>query len=237
MNGLSTTVDTMTTLTAIAAATPERPPSHPSRLLVTGLLVGPLFTAGYLVEGAFRGDGYSQLRHPVSSLGLGPHGWEQIATFEVCGLLVVLFSIGLRRTLRTGPGALAVPLLVAVWGIGLIGAGIFVTDPVGGYPTAASPVTWHGQLHDLAFSLPGFAALALAMLTATVAFARRRSGWFALYSALSGAAFAVLFAFATMGFSGIDPWTSAAGLWQRLCVSVGWLWLAFLALNCRRTAH
>jgi hypothetical protein len=59
------------------------------------------------------------------------------------------------------------------------------------------------------------------MLTATVASARRRSGWFALYSALSGVAFAVLFAFATMGFSGIDPWTSAAGLWQRLCLSAG----------------
>ncbi len=227
----------MTTLTAIAAATPERPPSRPSRLLVAGLLVGPLFTAAYLTQGAFRGNGYSPLRHPISSLALGPQGGEQIASFGVCGLLVVLFSIGLRRTLRTGPGALAVPLLVAVWGVGLIGAGVFVTDPVGGYPTAASPVTWHGQLHDLAFSLPGFAALALAMLTAAVAFARRRSGWFALYSALSGVAFAALFAFATMGFSGIDPWTSAAGLWQRLCVSVGWLWLALLAPNWRRAAR
>jgi hypothetical membrane protein len=230
-------VDDMTTLTAVAAATPERPPSRPSRLLVAGLLVGPLFTAGYLTEGALRGHGYSQLRHPVSSLGLGPQGWEQIANFVVCGLLVLLFSIGLRRTLRPGPGALAVPLLVAVWGIGLLGAGIFVTDPVGGYPTAANPVTWHGQLHDLAFSLPGFAALTLAMLTASVVFARRRSGWFALYSALSGVAFAVLFAFATMGFSGIDPWTSAAGLWQRLCVSVGWLWLALLAANRRRATR
>jgi hypothetical protein len=42
---------------------------------------------------------------------IGPQGWEQIANFGVCGLLVVLFSIGLRRALRTGPGALAVPLL------------------------------------------------------------------------------------------------------------------------------
>ncbi|GAA3336010.1 DUF998 domain-containing protein [Amorphoplanes nipponensis] len=227
----------MATLTVIAAATPERPPPRPSRLLVAGLLAGPLFTAAYLTEGAARGNGYSQLRHPVSSLALGPHGWEQIANFGVCGLLVVLFSIGLRRTMRTGPGALAVPLLVAGWGVGLIGAGLFVTDPVGGYPTAASPVTWHGQLHDLAFSLPGFAALTLAMLTAAVASMRRRSNRFALYSALSGLAFAVLFAFATMGFAGVHPWTSAAGLWQRLCVSVGWLWLAVLAAGHRRAAR
>jgi uncharacterized protein DUF998 len=227
----------MTTLTAISAATPARPPSRPSRLLAAGLLAGPLFTACYLAEGTFRGHGYAQLRHPVSSLALGPQGWEQIGNFVVSGLLVVLFSIGLRRTLRPGPGALAVPLLVAVWGIGLIGAGVFVTDPVGGYPTAATPVTWHGQLHDLAFSLPGFSALILAMVTATVTFARRRSGRFALYSALSGAAFTVLFAFATMGFAGTEPWTSAAGLWQRLCVSIGWLWLMLLpaaAANSRQ---
>jgi hypothetical membrane protein len=200
------------------------------------LLVGPLFTAAYLVEGAFKGHGYSQLRHPISSLALGPQGWQQIANFVICGMLVVLFSIGLRRNLRPGSGGLAVPLLVAVWGVGLIGAGIFVTDPVGGYPTAATPVTWQGRLHDLAFSLPAFAALALAMLTASVAFARRRSGWFALYSALSGVAFAVLFVLATMGFADLEPWNSGAGLWQRLCVSVGWLWLVLLAANRRRRA-
>jgi hypothetical protein len=121
--------------------------------------------------------------------------------------------------------------------VGLIGAGIFMTDPIAGYPTAATPVTWHGRLHDLAFSLPGFAALALAMLTAGVAFARRRSGGFALYSAVSGVAFGVLFVFASMGFAGVDPWVSAAGLWQRLCVSVGWLWLALLAVNRRRAGR
>jgi Protein of unknown function (DUF998) len=170
----------MTLLTTTTAAVPDRPPSRPGRLLVAGLLAGPLFTVTFLIQGAFRGHGYSQLRHPVSSLALGLQGWEQIANFVVCGLLVVLFSFGVRASLRPGPGSLIVPLLVTVWGIGLVGAGIFVTDPVGGYPTAASPVTWHGRLHDLAFSLPGFTALALAMVTASVAFARRRSVWFAL---------------------------------------------------------
>ena len=219
----------MAILTAVAAATPrEPPPPRPSRLLVAGLLAGPAFTAAYLLEGAFRGHGYSALRHPVSSLALGSQGWTQIANFVLCGLLVLLFAIGLRRSLRPGPGALAVPLPVAVWGLGLLGAGVFVTDPVGGYPTAASPVTWHGQLHDLAFSLPGFAALTLVMLISAVVFARRRAGWFALYSALSGIAFVVLFVLASGGY-GHD-----GGLWQRLCVSVGWLWLALLAVNRRR---
>jgi Protein of unknown function (DUF998) len=221
----------METLTRVAAGTPQRPPSRPSRLLGAGLIVGPLFTAAYLIEGVLRGHGYSALRHPVSSLALGSQGWEQIANFELGGLLVVLFAIGLRRSLRPGPGAVAVPVLVAVWGVGLIGAGAFVTDPVGGYPTAASPVTWHGQVHDLAFSLPGFAALTVAMLTAAVALARRRSGWFAVYSGLSAIAFAAMFALATMGFANASD---TAGLWQRLCVSVGWLWLALLAILAGR---
>jgi hypothetical protein len=223
----------METLTRVAAGTPQRPPSPPSRLLRAGLIAGPLFTVAYLIEGALRGHGYSALRHPVSSLALGSQGWAQVVNFELSGLLVLLLAIGLRRSLRPGPGALAVPVLVAVWGLGLIGAGAFVTDPVGGYPTAASPVTWHGQLHDLAFSLPGFAALTLAMLTTAVAFARRRSGRFAVYSALSGIAFATMFALATVGFADAS---ATAGLWQRLCVSVGWLWLAVLAANRRRAA-
>jgi xanthine/uracil permease len=182
----------------------------------------------YLLEGAFRGGGYSVLRDPVSSLALGARGWQQIANFILCGLLVLLFSVGLRRSLRFGPGAFIVPLLVAVWGVGLLGAGIFVTDPLGG------PVTWHGRLHDLAFSLPGFAALTLAMLTSAVVFARRRSPRFALYSALSGVAFAVIFVVATLGFAGLDPYAESAGLGQRLCVSIGWLWIALLALHRRR---
>lgn len=218
----------MAVLTAVAAATPREPPPRPSRLLLAGLLAGPIFTAAYLLEGAWRGPGYSVRVDPVSALALGPQGWQQIANFLLCGLLVLLFSAGLRRSLRHGPGALVVPLLVAFWGVGLIGAGIFVTDPLGG------PVTWHGQLHDLAFSLPGFAALTLVMLTSAVVFARRRSPRFAIFSALGGVAFAVLFVVTTLGFVGLDPYAQSAGLWQRACVSIGWWWIALLAADRRR---
>ena len=43
-------------------------------MLRCGLLAGPLFVVTFLLEGAFR-DGYDPLRHPVSSLSLGPGGW------------------------------------------------------------------------------------------------------------------------------------------------------------------
>ncbi|MET7395400.1 DUF998 domain-containing protein [Dactylosporangium sp. NPDC005572] len=201
------------TLTAIRAATPDRPPS---RLLYAGLLAGPLFVGAFLVEGALR-DGYDPMRHPVSSLALGPSGWVQVVNFVVAGLLTLLFAAGLR-------GRRLVAILVAVWGVGLIGAGAFVTDPVSGYPAGtpavADPATWHGIVHDLAFSLPAFLALTVAMFADV-----RRSRW----SALSGVAFLALFVLSSAGFAQAAPFVGVAGLLQRLAIVVGWLWIAVLA--------
>ncbi|MGH3184154.1 MAG: DUF998 domain-containing protein [Streptosporangiaceae bacterium] len=59
-------------------ASPHRGPLT-RRLLYCGAAAGPLFVAVFVVEGARRA-GYKPLRHPVSSLSLGPHGWVQVAT-------------------------------------------------------------------------------------------------------------------------------------------------------------
>lgn len=225
------------TQTLTAAATPARPPRRPNRLLLAGLFVGPLFVATFLVEGVFR-DGYDPMRHPVSSLELGPGGWLQVANFVIAGILTVTFAVGLRRSLRPGPGAIAGPLLIAVWGVSLLGAGLFATDPVSGYPagTPAIPAraSWHGTVHDLVFALPGFACFAAAMFVFAFAFARRRAPWWAVYSGLSGAAFLVLFFLTSAGFSQDARWVSTAGLLQRLTVGVGWLWLALVAARQMR---
>jgi hypothetical membrane protein len=205
--------------------------------LLAGLVVGPIFVVTFLVEGMMR-DGYEPLRHPVSSLALGPGGWVQVVNFVIAGLLTLAFAVGLRRSLRPGPGSVMAPLLVGIWGVGLLGAGAFVTDPVSGYPigTPAQPVTasWHGTLHDLAFSLPGFVCFAVAMFVVSYAMFRRRSPVFAVYSGLTGVGFIVFFVLATAGFSQDAGLVSTAGLWQRLTVGIGWLWLALLAARQRR---
>lgn len=54
-------------------------------LLASGVIAGPLFVGTFLAEGATRA-GYEPLRHPVSSLALGDHGWMQTANFVVAGL-------------------------------------------------------------------------------------------------------------------------------------------------------
>lgn len=222
------------TQTMVAAATPARPPRRPNRLLLAGVFAGPLFVVAFVVEGAFR-DGYDPMRHPVSSLVLGPTGWVQIANFLVAGALTLAFAAGLRRSLNPGPGAAAGPLLVAVWGVSLLGAGTFITDPVSGYPAGTpatpDPPTWHGIVHDLVFSLPGFACFAAAMLVLAYAFARRHTPRWAVYSGLSGAAFLGLFLLASAGFAQDPRLVSWAGLLQRLTVGIGWLWLTLLAMR------
>jgi len=191
------------------------------------------------VSGAFR-DGYDPLRHPVSSLALGPAGWVQVASFLVAGVLTLVFALGLRQSLKPGPGAAAGPILIGVWGAGLVGAGVFLTDPVSGYPagTPASPdqPSWHGLLHDLVFSLPGFAGFAAAIFVLAYAFARRHAPAWAVYSGFSGIAFVVLFVLASAGFSQDPRWVSTAGLLQRLTVGIGWLWLTLLAVRQMKAA-
>lgn len=70
------------------------------RLLRCGVAAGPLFIGTFLVEGAARPD-YSQLRHPVSSLALGPRGWMQTANFALAGALCLGFAAGRGFSIST----------------------------------------------------------------------------------------------------------------------------------------
>jgi hypothetical protein len=115
-------------------------------LLACGAIAGPLFVLASILEGATRAH-YQPLRHPVSSLELGDFGWTQRANFLVAGGLTLAFAIGLRRALRPLGGSTWGPLLVGAHAIGLLGAGIFVTDPVSGYPpgTCRCPILGSGH--------------------------------------------------------------------------------------------
>lgn len=138
-----------------------------NRLLTCGIVAGPLFVTVALVQAMTR-SGYDLGRHPVSLLSLGDLGFVQIANFIVSGALFVACSIGLRRSIDSVWG----PRLVGSLGVGLIVAGIFVTDPGAGYPIGAPEgapefVSWHGIVHEVGFLLavPG-------MLIGCVVFAR-----------------------------------------------------------------
>jgi hypothetical protein len=105
-----------------------------ARLLLSCGVVGPpLFVVALLVEGATR-SGYSTWRNFGSQLSTGPWGWTQITNFIVCGLLVCCAAVGFRQVRPTGTGSTWGPALVGLFGVSLVIAGAFVTDPALGYP-------------------------------------------------------------------------------------------------------
>jgi len=119
------------------ASTPGQPQGWTRGLLRCGLAAGPVFVAVFLVEGAVR-DGYRPLRHPVSSLALGPRGWIQAGNFAVAGTLFLAGAAGLARAGDPASSSRAAPALIGAAGAGLICSAAFTTDPVSGYPPGTS---------------------------------------------------------------------------------------------------
>jgi hypothetical membrane protein len=200
------------------------------RLLLTCGIIGPLlFIVVFLIEGATRAD-YSPLRHPISSLSIGEFGWMQVANFVVTGALMIVFAVGLRRVLGTAGWG---PMLLGLVGIGLIGSGIFITDPLNGYPpgTPLLPTvrTVHGILHDL-FGIPVFLGLPIAGLVFGRRFRRLGERGWATYSVFAGIAMFVIFIPARAGFSQ-RALAEFPGVFQRVSLMVGLTWIALLAVH------
>ena len=105
-------------------------------LLGYGVLAGPFYLVVGLAQALTR-EGYDISRHDLSLLANGPLGWIQIVNLVLSGLMTVAAGVGMRRALRVlggGRGAVWGPRLVAGYGLGLVGAGIFVADPMYGFP-------------------------------------------------------------------------------------------------------
>lgn len=206
----------------------------PELLFAAGFVGAPLFVIVFAVEGVRR-PSYDWLRQPVSTLALGEAGWVQRANFLVTGLLFLAFAAGLW----IGPETHWVALLVGLCAIGLGGAGVFSSDPVGGYPDdmpAAPKATVAGALHLIGtllavVSLAAACFVALARLVADGA-----PGW-AVYSGLSGALVLVLFVFYGQAMGATGGVGRFAGLIERLCVIVGWAWIAVVALQLFTTGR
>jgi Protein of unknown function (DUF998) len=150
----------------VTASTPRTPQTRARGLLRCGLVAGPVFATAFLLQGAVR-DGCRPPRHPVSSLALGPRGWIQAANFAVTGTLFLAGATGLSRVGDPATISPAVPALIGAAGAGLIGAAVFPTDPVSGYPPgtldALPSPSRAGAAHNLA-AIPVFLGLPAAAL-------------------------------------------------------------------------
>ncbi len=205
-------------------------------LLAGGAIGGPLFIAVFTLEGARR-EGYDPQREPVSALALGELGWVQQANFVATGMLMLGCSRGLARLPADHPAASRWGArLVGLYAIGLVGAGVFVTDPVEyGAPEPAAPAELNvqGVLHGL-FSIQVFAALGMAAMAYASRFARaRRPGW-AAASALAGVVVPGGLMVFARAMSQEGPPRNVAGLIQRATICAGWSWVSLLALAAQR---
>lgn len=204
--------------------------------LLCGVVAGPLFVFAAAVEGSVRAD-YDPMRHPVSSLALSEYGWTQTANFLVAGVLYLAYAAGFRTALKPGRGRLWGPILLALFGVGLFGSGLFTTDPVSGYPpgspASVTDPTTAGTLHDL-FALPVFIGLPVLCVILAVRFiGERRTGW-AVYTLVTAASFVAGFFAASTGFAQEPGLVELGGLFQRITIVLGLAWLTSLAVHLLR---
>jgi hypothetical membrane protein len=198
-------------------------------LLACGVIGALLNIVALLILGATR-PGYNAWQIPDSSLELGEGGWIQITNYVISGALLLGFAIGLRRILRTGRGSTWGPILLGLFGLSFIGSGIFITDPLLGYPPgASSTATIPGTLHDF-LGLLQFSSLAAAcfVLARRDAADPARRGW-AWYTVATGLLVVASYIVFVLTFKLLDG--GPIGLIERIGIIVSGCWVALLAIR------
>jgi len=192
-------------------------------LLIVGVAAAVVFVAVLLVEGALR-SGYDPAYHSGSELSLGDRGWIQMANFLQMGVGMFAFALGVHQALNAVIG----PVLLAIFGLGSIASGVFVPDPMRGYPPGGptgtpAELTRHHQVHTAAGPV-----MFLAIFGACLTLAGRLLGAWRLYTVLT----------AVVGLA-LTIWTALAyqrdaantGLVQRALILVYWSWIVLLGLH------
>ncbi|HZM23736.1 MAG TPA: DUF998 domain-containing protein [Anaerolineales bacterium] len=164
-------------------------------LLICGVIAGPLYILLGVIQMLIR-PGFDPTRHDLSLMSNGDLGWIQITNFVLTGLLTIAGAIGMWRVLHGGKGGTWGPILVAVYGLGLIGAGFFVADPALGFPPGTSAdahsISGHGLMHFVTGGIGFLALIAACFVFARMFRALKQNGW-AGYSLITGMLFFAAF--------------------------------------------
>jgi hypothetical protein len=197
------------------------------RLLACGAVAGPIYVIVGLIQILIR-PGFDIRRHALSLMSNGDLGWIQIANFVVTGLLVVAGAAGIRRAIYPGRASTWGPLLLGLYGAGLILAGVFVADPALGFPPGtpedARGISGRGVMHFIAGAI-GFFGLIAACFVFTRRFVSLHQWAWALYSFATGAVFMASF-FGIASGSG-KAWIILAFYGA---VVLAWAWISAISL-------
>ena len=129
-------------------------------LLACGVALAPLFYVVVAIQMLTR-LGFDIRIHPLSLLSLGDAGWIQVVNFVLTGVLAIACCVGMRRALRNARGGTWGPLLIGLFGLGMIAAGLFPPDPLLAFPpgtVAEIPAHMSGRaaLHGVGFFVAFF---------------------------------------------------------------------------------
>src|SRR2546430_9883457 len=200
-------------------------------LLLCGVVAGPLYVIVGVIEMLTR-PGFDPTRHDLSLMSNGDWGWIHFILLILTALLTIAGAVGMRRALRGGGGGTWGPLLLGIYGLGLIGAGFFTADPALGFPPGtpanAQAVSWHGLLHFICGGI-GF----IGLIAACFVFARRfaaqsQRGWVA-YCVVTGVIYLVAFVGIAVGSSAAGVITTVVILAFSVAVVIGWAWISVIS--------
>ena len=199
-----------------------------STLLTAGMLVAPVFYITALSQIAFRPE-FDIRKVPLSYLSLGALGWIQDVNFLLTGGLAVLCALGLRKAIGAQRAGLFTTVLVAVFGLGMMAAGVFAPDPMPVSGSALPKVTPTGIAHMVAFMAAFLSLILAAFLTAWRFASERRISW-AAYSFATGLIAPVLVIVGARTPAWVGVIIAGAGL-------VLFSWVGMISLQHKRAAR
>lgn len=206
-------------------------------LLSCGVIAGPLYVIVGVIEILTR-PGFDPLRHDLSLMSNGDLGWIHISLLVFTGLLTIAGAVGMRRSLKQGTGKTWGPLLVGLYGLGLIGAGFFTADPALGFPPGtpanAHSISWHGLLHFVCGGIGFLGLIAACFVFARRFVAQRLRGW-AVYSVTTGVLFFAAFIGIAVGSNSVGAITTLVILAFSVAVVLAWAWISVMAARLLRS--
>jgi len=196
------------------------------RLLAICGVIGPVIYAIVVLTLGLLRPGYNPVTQSMSEFGEvgAPNAIVMNAAgFILLGLLMIAFTFGLHRGISKGKGSKIGPALLAVTGVGLVGAGIFPCDP------GCVDESLIGIVHSIFSTISAFAGI-----FAPFAISRRLKkdslwqGYWA-YSVVTGVM--ALGVSAVYGLEILELWKGAL---QRVSMGIHLLWIEVMAIRLLR---
>ena len=131
----------------------------------------------------------------------------------------------MRRVLRQSKGGFWGPLFLVIFGIGQVGVGIFVVDPIRS-PAAA---TLHGTMH-LVFGGIGFVALMASCFVYVRTFISQKLKAWAILCAMTGLTFLAAF----LSAASVHPGATSIQFFLNMIFVLEWVWVSSISARILR---